>query len=480
MRTNNRNLFLPIEIIPRELDSKVLIAHKMLDKGYSVIMGPKGAVYKSARSFGRGIYFYKDHSPLSSLMLQELHVAGLQIVAMDEEGLSWPSPEEYSSHRIDDRVFKISDAIFVWGQKQYDILTSILPQFKKKIHIIGNPRFDILHTKYRQFLKDQAKYDLPDFEEGYVLINSMFSAGNWNPLLYGTGDSYVEHYIARGIIKNEEDYHFYKKVSETDKKLFDAYVSLLKILSKSFPRTRFVVRPHPDENHDTWRNIFASTNNVIVEYSGNANYWILGAKVLIYSGCTTAIEAWAMNKPTFRYHPIPETKFGPFLPNRFGKNIKTEKKLVEELKILLSKSENSRFDMDSDYVKSFIKNGFFPDAAENIVSILDSLDIKDEYLANKSVFSLNQLKKKIHLLFGFDLRKRWGARLLGKIKRTFQQKDVNKELKISQAKSYKFPGLTKIDIENRLISFDKIDNLKPKPIYEIIKIASNTFKIKKL
>ena len=156
MRTNNKNLFLPIEIIPRELDSKVLIAHKMLEKGYSVIMGPKGAVYKSARSFGRGIYFYKDHSPLSSLMLQELHVAGLQIVAMDEEGLSWPSPEEYSSHRIDDRVFKISDAIFAWGQKQYDILTSILPQYKKKIHIIGNPRFDILHTKYRQFLKDQA------------------------------------------------------------------------------------------------------------------------------------------------------------------------------------------------------------------------------------------------------------------------------------------------------------------------------------
>ena len=84
---------------------------------------------------------------------------------------------------------------------------------------------------------------------------------------------------------------------------------------------------------ETWRNIFASTNNVIIEYSGNANYWILGAKVLIYSGCTTAIEAWAMNKPTFRYHPIPETKFGPFLPNRFGKNIKTEKQKGKILKM---------------------------------------------------------------------------------------------------------------------------------------------------
>ena len=480
MRLTNKKLFLPIEIIPRALDSKLLIAHKVLEKGYSVVIGPKGAVYKSARSYGRGIYFYKDHTPLASLMLQELHVAGLKIVAMDEEGLSWPSPEEYSSHRIDEKVFQISDAIFVWGQKQYDILTSVLPQYEKKIHIVGNPRFDILHTKYRQFLRDQAKHNLPFLDEGYVLINSMFSAGNWNPLLYGTGDSFVEHYIARKIIKNEEDYNFYKKVSETDKKLFDAYVSLLKGLSKSFPSTRFVIRPHPDENHETWRNIFASTNNVIVEYSGNANYWILGAKVLIYSGCTTAIEAWAMNKPTFRYHPIPETKFGPYLPNRFGKTIKTEKKLVEELKILLSSSENNRFDVDSEYVESYIKNGFSADSAENIVRILDSLDVKNEHLANKSIFSLNQLKKKIHLLFGFDLRKRWGSRLLGKIKRTFQQKDVEKELKIAQAKSYKFPGLTKIDIENRLISFDKINDQKLKSNYEIIKIASNTFKIKKL
>ena len=61
MKLNNKKLFLPIEILSREFDSKLLIAHKALEKGYSVVIGPKGAVYKSARSYGRGIYFYKDH-----------------------------------------------------------------------------------------------------------------------------------------------------------------------------------------------------------------------------------------------------------------------------------------------------------------------------------------------------------------------------------------------------------------------------------
>jgi hypothetical protein len=304
----------------------------------------------------------------------------------------------------------------------------------------------------------------------------MFTPGNWNPLLYGT-PSYVEHMRDRGLIHNDKDFNFFTKVSENTAQLFDAYVSLLKRLSKSFPSTKFVIRPHPDENQEKWRNLFASSNNVIVENRGSAIYWILGAKVLIYTGCTTAIEAWAMNKPTLRYHPIPETEFGPYLPNRFGKTIKTEKKVVEELKDVLSSTENNRFDVDPDYVESYIKNVFSADAAENIVRILDSIDLRDEHWANKNIFSLSQLKKKIHLLFGFDMKKRWGSRLLGKIKRTLQKKDVDKELKITQVKSQKFPGLTKTDIKTRLVSLDKIKGNKLRPKYDIIKIAPNTFKI---
>ena len=61
MKNVKKTLFLPIEIIARELDSKLLIAHKAIEKGFNVVIGPKGAVYKTAKSYGTGIYFYKDH-----------------------------------------------------------------------------------------------------------------------------------------------------------------------------------------------------------------------------------------------------------------------------------------------------------------------------------------------------------------------------------------------------------------------------------
>jgi len=467
-----KTLFLPIETIARELDSKLLIAHKALESGYSVVVGTKGAVKKIARSYGSGIYFYKDHTPLSSLMLQELRVAGLNIVALDEEGLVWPSPEKYTK-RIDEKTIQASDAIFAWGKKQYEILTRTSPGHEKKIHIVGNPRFDILQANYRQFLRDQSKHQLSFSDDGYVLINSMFTAGNWNPYLYGTLTP-IEHLRVRGFIKNDEDYNFYTRAYENNVKLFNAYVTLLKKLSNTFPDTKFVIRPHPDENQETWRNIFASANNVIVEYSGSAIYWILGAKVLIYTGCTTAIEAWAMNKPTLRYHPIPETEFGPFLPNLFGKTIKTEKELFEELEVVLHSTEDKRFDVDPDYVESFIKNAFTADAAENIVRVLDSFYVGDEHINR---FSFTQLKKKINLFVYFDVKKRWGKRIVGKIKRTLQQKDVEKESKIALAKSQKFPGLTQKDIEDRLESLDKITGKYNNQKWNIAKIAPNTFKI---
>ena len=378
--------------------------------------------------------------------------------------------------RIDDRIFQISQAIFAWGQKQYDVLANTLEGHKEKIHIVGNPRFDILHSKYRPFLKDQSKHHLLLPEEGYVLINSDFAPGNWNPLLYGT-PSYVEHLRNRGFIHNDRDINFYTKESECAAKLFDAYVSLIQKLSKSFPSTKFVMRPHPDENQERWHKIFASNHNVIVENSGSAVYWIMGAKVLIYTGCTTGIEAWAMNKPTLRFNPFPESEFEPCLPNKFGKTIKTEKEVVEELTAVLNGSEDSRFNVHTDYAESYIKNVFSADAAENIVRVLDSFYTEDEHLVNKRMVSLTQLKKQIRLLLYFDIKKRWGRRILGKLKRTLQQKDVVKESNIAQAKAQKFPGLTQKDIEMRLISLDKIIGKQKEQKREIVKIAPNTFKI---
>ena len=80
---------------------------------------------------------------------------------------------------------------------------------------------------------------------------------------------------------------------------------------------------------------------------------------------------------------------------------------------MLNNPEDSRYDVDPDYVENYIKNVFSADAAENIVNVLDSFYVGDEHFKNSSRFS--QLKKKIRLLLYFDIKKRWGKRIVGKL-----------------------------------------------------------------
>ena len=310
-------------------------------------------------------------------------------------------------------------------------------------------------------------------QKDYVLINSMFTPGNWNPLIYGT-PSYVEHMRKRGLIQNDEQLNFYTKVSESAYELFEVYVSMLKNLSKTFPNTKFIIRPHPDENQEKWFSLFKKEKNVIVENKGSAIYWILGAKVIIYTGCTTAIEAWAMNKPTLRYHPIPETEYGPFLPNQFGKTIKTERELFNELELCLNNNESNRYNVDSDYVESFINNIFTGDAAKNIIDVLDYIYDGDD---NSIRFSFKKIKKRIQVFLFFDIHKRLISRIISKIKRALKRKDSTQELKIAKAKSQKFPKLDRQDIESRLRSLDNINEKKIKKKWHICEVAPKTFKI---
>ena len=92
-------------------------------------------------------------------------------------------------------------------------------------------------------------------------------------------------------------------------------------------------------------------------------------------------------------------------------------------------------------------------------------------------FSFKQLKKRIKVLLLFDIKKRWGSRIVSKLKRTLKQKDVEKDLKTTQAKSQKFPELEHEDIEARLSSLDKINGKNKKQKWDIVKLESNTFKI---
>ena len=359
-----RPLFLPVEITAREIDAKQNICAIALKHGFTVYIGSKTSVANLAIKVGFGVYLGKDHGPQSFSQYENLVRAGIDIYCMDEEGFIFHSQKEYSK-RVDPRVIAMSKAIFLWGDNQRRTLDTILDHNYENFFLTGNPRFDILSPKLRDFYSVRNLGG--DNCSPYILVSSMFAAGNWEPLMYGTSD-YLEHQYSRGKIKDDEDKKFYIGKANHTERLVSEYIKAIAYLSEKLPNYKFVIRPHPDERHKTWHVAFAGHKNVDVIFEGAATDWIARAACLIYTGCTTGVEAWAMNVPTINYRPFGQSPFESQLPNRFGTSVGDMRELLSVVTSCVNHQAtlDSIDDEDAKYHVFNIRSG---GAAENMVKV---------------------------------------------------------------------------------------------------------------
>ena len=94
------------------------------------------------------------------------------------------------------------------------------------------------------------------------------------------------------------------------------------------PDTPIVVRPHPAENHDTWRAAAAGRANVHVLHEGNVYGWLLASSVKIHNGCTTAIESFLLGGPSIAFEPDKSEPYDLKLPNLLSRSVTTTDELV--------------------------------------------------------------------------------------------------------------------------------------------------------
>jgi len=83
--------------------------------------------------------------------------------------------------------------------------------------------------------------------------------------------------------------------------IFEKFQQLIPAVEKTFPKYNIVVRPHPTENQEIYRQISAECKQVKVTNEGNVVPWLMAAKALIHNGCTTGVEAYVVGVPAISY-----------------------------------------------------------------------------------------------------------------------------------------------------------------------------------
>ncbi len=297
----SRIIYMPVETRVREFDAKLLFSLHAVRAGFQAVIGPKWLFGVNYPRLPRGITVFKTLNLMDAPAIRIFKSIGHVAVAWDEEGADQIHTEHYLRNINDDAVADV-DRIFSWGDHQTRLLAGKYPAAAAKIHTFGNPRWDMLRPEQRDFYRADTEALRARFGR-FILINTNFSFFN----------SWFDNKI-EGILKiatrtgafsaeNPADMAVLQDIFTFEKQMFQAYARLIPKLAAEFPDHKIILRPHPIEKPERWREHLPDLPNILVLHEGSVIPWIRAADVVLQTGCTTGFEALTVGTPTLSYVP---------------------------------------------------------------------------------------------------------------------------------------------------------------------------------
>jgi len=367
-----RRLTLPVEIFNREFDAKVLLSCFAAERGFSVIIGAKRDINLSLASLPPSIYLpinLHNRNQVTTYLLENL---GHTLAGVDEEAIVYCSPEVYVKEKLGTKVFPQPKLFLAWGSENARIWKSQTNYNGMPVYTTGNPRTDLLRPELQQYWAQQVKEILQNYGR-IILINTNF--GKLNNFRPNKGDEKKAlDGAARspGAIDKDE-----LGMAKHRFALFQYFQEMVGEVGKAFPTHTVLIRPHPSENHETWKHAAKGCSNVHVHFEGHVTPWLLAADAIIHNSCTTGLEGYLLNRPVFAFQPITSERFDKKLPNAVSQQATSSKELIDLIRTALSSptplQKNGSCER-TQLVEKYLAFLNGPFASEKIVDILENFD----------------------------------------------------------------------------------------------------------
>lgn len=459
----NKIIYFPIEVKKRELDSRCYQALKLINKGFVVSVCSKSAIAQYRKSMKRGIIYFKSSGPRYYDLMKKLKEIGHKNIMMDEEGLILLDENLYSQ-RFFKKNFQYLDMIFTWGKKDFHAIRKLTKH--SKIFDTGSSRIDLLTQKTNKIYFDQAKKIRKKYGK-FILINTLFT--KVNHFFHKSSDDYLKKVAdAKNVYKfNERQLDLSHKQVKVEKAIFKDFKKFLEIFSKNFSRYKLIIRPHPSENHNTWKEITKKNKNVVyINDHQSACSWMLASQFSISANCTTAIESFFLKKFNINYRPIKSPEVEYQLPKICGFNIRN----IEDLTKFIKKN----------YHKSNIKINYFSKKNQKILN--------DKISNSNGSCSVAKMERLLSSNFEFKKEnflmkdKIINLSKFEKFKNFLRIIYLNLKLKIFKSKKslfsiQKFPGISEKEIFDRISLFKKCLGINTK--FSVVEEEPGMFIIKK-
>ena len=370
-------LIIPVENQVREFDPKLLLACIAVQRGFAIIIGPHREIDFRISSFPRSLYLNKSMTERNLKMFRIIEKVGHEILTWDEEALVHLPAETYYSRRLSPVAIRYNSHLFAWGEdnaelwRQYPDIPADMP-----IHVTGNPRSDMLRPELRSFYETEAE-EIRKKHGRFILVNTNFNhvnaffpAQNLFRPVDNPGD---EPQFGKAAVGMSREYA--EGLRDHKTAVFSTFKELIPVLDKTYPDHTIIVRPHPTENQQVYKDIASDCQRVKVTNEGNVVPWLMATDVVIHNGCTTGVEAFMMGVPAVSYRAaIDKTYDMGFyrLPNLISHQCFDIEQLQETLtKIFTGELGTASGDERQELVNHYLAAQDGPLACELIVDVLE-------------------------------------------------------------------------------------------------------------
>lgn len=287
------NIYITVEHQNREFNGRLALALQCAALNAHVLIGEQNTLFYMATRglIPPGTFYLKSIAPTIHRVrvMRELKAKGFNIATIDEEGgFLAPSYEEFLQKRFSKETVALADKIFCWGDFDKISVCQAFPEAEEKTFNLGNPRVDMWAIPIRKKTEQKNQGATPPKRTKKILIPTnvagvvsgkgllqdlMFAKERSGNLSLDAKESYIRRVIYSG------EYVL-------------TYLRLVQYIAENIPKTKIVVRPHPTESVEIWRELLRGLDCVEVQNSMNISEEIGQSDILIHEGCTTALEAY--------------------------------------------------------------------------------------------------------------------------------------------------------------------------------------------
>ncbi|SFJ77604.1 surface carbohydrate biosynthesis protein [Bradyrhizobium sp. cf659] len=304
----------------RDLPGAVMLGYQLARRGVSVMLVPMYEQAVDVPRLGLDALVVNYARPVNLDLMRSFAKAGLALYVLDTEGgvlaeTGGNSPPAMAAHIRQSGYAAILAGYFFWGSRLHDAFLAAETMKPEQLHLTGCPRFDFAAPRWRALLDGEPR--------GYLLVNANF------PLINSrfTGKPGGER---EAMVRAGWDGAYVDRFIADLKQVFSNYLAEIDRLAAARPDRNILVRPHPFESEDVYRNALSRHANVLVDGTGSVLDRIRNAAAVVHLNCGTAVESVLLGKLPLQldYLNTPTTAGHAALPARVSRSVASFEELL--------------------------------------------------------------------------------------------------------------------------------------------------------